>query len=87
MPAAVAPVPVVAAEGNLLPLADGRRLVEAMSSWWAAIHRYRHPVLDARHPPAARRHVAELERLLVEQDDEIAAVVPSPSLSSGPIRP
>ena len=28
-------------------LADGRELVDGMSSWWAAIHGYRHPVLDA----------------------------------------
>jgi adenosylmethionine-8-amino-7-oxononanoate aminotransferase len=27
-------------------LADGRELVDGMSSWWAAIHGYRHPVLD-----------------------------------------
>lgn len=30
-----------------LRLADGRELVDGMSSWWAAIHGYRHPVLDA----------------------------------------
>jgi adenosylmethionine---8-amino-7-oxononanoate aminotransferase len=29
-----------------LRLADGRELVDGMSSWWAAIHGYRHPVLD-----------------------------------------
>ena len=28
-------------------MADGRELVDGMSSWWAAIHGYRHPVLDA----------------------------------------
>ncbi|MQA96354.1 MAG: adenosylmethionine--8-amino-7-oxononanoate transaminase [Streptosporangiales bacterium] len=43
-----APVqPVVGAEGVRLELADGRRLVDGMSSWWAAIHGYRHPRLDA----------------------------------------
>ena len=35
------------AEGVRLRLADGRELVDGMSSWWAAIHGYRHPVLDA----------------------------------------
>jgi adenosylmethionine-8-amino-7-oxononanoate aminotransferase len=38
---------VVAAQGTRLTLADGRELVDGMSSWWAAIHGYRHPVLDA----------------------------------------
>lgn len=47
MPAALAPVPVVAAEGVRLELADGRRVIDGMSSWWAAIHGYRHPALDA----------------------------------------
>ncbi|MGW0435068.1 adenosylmethionine--8-amino-7-oxononanoate transaminase [Micromonospora sp. NPDC003197] len=47
MPATVAPYPVVSAEGVRIRLADGRELVDGMSSWWAAIHGYRHPVLDA----------------------------------------
>lgn len=38
---------VVGAEGTRLRLADGREVVDAMSSWWAAIHGYRHPALDA----------------------------------------
>jgi adenosylmethionine---8-amino-7-oxononanoate aminotransferase len=43
-----APVlPVVSAAGTRLRLADGRELVDGMSSWWAAIHGYAHPVLDA----------------------------------------
>lgn len=46
MPAASPAVPVVAASGTRLHLADGRRVVDGMSSWWAAIHGYRHPVLD-----------------------------------------
>ena len=36
-----------APQGVRLRLADGRELVDGMSSWWAAIHGYRHPVLDA----------------------------------------
>jgi adenosylmethionine-8-amino-7-oxononanoate aminotransferase len=44
------PVPtrvVTGAEGVRLRLADGREVVDGMSSWWAAIHGYRHPALDA----------------------------------------
>ena len=47
MPALVPPLPIVAAEGVRLRLADGRELVDGMSSWWAAVHGYAHPVLDA----------------------------------------
>jgi adenosylmethionine-8-amino-7-oxononanoate aminotransferase len=39
--------PVVAAEGVRLMLADGRKLVDGMSSWWCAIHGYNHPVMNA----------------------------------------
>ncbi|MGH3496754.1 MAG: adenosylmethionine--8-amino-7-oxononanoate transaminase [Nocardioidaceae bacterium] len=37
---------VVSADGVRLQLDDGRAVVDAMSSWWCAIHGYRHPVLD-----------------------------------------
>lgn len=38
--------PVVSAAGCELHLADGRQLVDGMSSWWAAIHGYNHPRLN-----------------------------------------
>ena len=47
MPGVVDPYIVESASGVRLRLADGRELVDGMSSWWAAIHGYRHPVLDA----------------------------------------
>ncbi|MHB1351020.1 MAG: adenosylmethionine--8-amino-7-oxononanoate transaminase [Desulfobulbaceae bacterium] len=38
--------PVASAGGVHIRLADGRELVDGMSSWWAAIHGYNHPVLN-----------------------------------------
>jgi len=46
MPGTRAPLIVESAAGVRLRLDDGRELVDGMSSWWAAIHGYRHPVLD-----------------------------------------
>ena len=50
MPGAVAPYPVESASGVRLRMArpvEGRdELIDGMSSWWSAIHGYRHPVLD-----------------------------------------
>ncbi len=56
MPDVVEPLLVASASGVRLKLADGRELIDGMSSWWCAIHGYRHPALDA----AAR---AQLERM------------------------
>jgi adenosylmethionine---8-amino-7-oxononanoate aminotransferase len=38
--------PIVSASGVELELADGRKLIDGMASWWAAIHGYNHPVLN-----------------------------------------
>jgi len=38
--------PVVSAEGVYLRLADGRQLIDGMSSWWCAIHGYNHPHMN-----------------------------------------
>ncbi len=38
---------VTGAAGTRLTLDDGTELVDGMSSWWAAIHGYAHPRLDA----------------------------------------
>ena len=46
-PPSTAPLLVESAEGVTLRLADGRELIDGMSSWWAAVHGYRHPRLDA----------------------------------------
>ncbi|MBF6299871.1 adenosylmethionine--8-amino-7-oxononanoate transaminase [Nocardia amamiensis] len=54
-PATTEPLVVASAAGTRLTLADGRELVDGMSSWWAAIHGYRHPVLDAALAAQSRR--------------------------------
>ena len=43
----VYPFVVDSAAGVRLKLSDGSELIDGMSSWWAAIHGYNHPVLNA----------------------------------------
>lgn len=43
MATAPAPLPVVGAEGVRIRLADGRELIDGISSWWTMCHGYRHP--------------------------------------------
>jgi adenosylmethionine-8-amino-7-oxononanoate aminotransferase len=47
LPPSSQPLLVESASGVRLTLADGRELIDGMSSWWCAIHGYRNPVLDA----------------------------------------
>ena len=37
---------IESANGVRLCLADGRELIDGMSSWWCAIHGYNHPVMN-----------------------------------------
>lgn len=37
------PLPVADAEGAVIRLADGRELIDGVSSWWTACHGYKHP--------------------------------------------
>ena len=43
MKTASLPFPVVSARGVRLKLADGRELIDGISSWWTACHGYGHP--------------------------------------------
>ena len=52
--------PVVSARGVRLRLADGRELIDGMSSWWSAIHGYNHP---------------EMNRALAKQLDDMSHVM------------
>ncbi|RPA63492.1 adenosylmethionine--8-amino-7-oxononanoate transaminase [Gordonia oryzae] len=59
-PPSTRPLVVTGASGVRLELADGRTVVDGMSSWWAAIHGYRHPVLDA----AVRRQLDSMSHVM-----------------------
>jgi len=60
MKTAPAPLPVVRAEGVYLYTADGRRLLDGISSWWVNIHGHSHPKLNEALAAQAR----ELEHVI-----------------------
>lgn len=73
--------PVVGAEGVEIILADGRRLIDGMSSWWAAVHGYNHPVLNE----AAKAQLTKMSHIMfggithepaVELAQKILAILP-----------
>ncbi len=51
---------VVSAEGVRLRLADGRELIDGMSSWWCVIHGYNHPALNE----AAKRQIDSMSHVM-----------------------
>ncbi len=50
-----APLVVVGGEDEFLWLADGRRVIDGISSWWTILHGHRHPVLMAALDEATQR--------------------------------
>lgn len=51
---------VVGAEGVHIELADGRKLIDGMSSWWCMIHGYNHPVLNT----AAKKQIDQFSHVM-----------------------
>ena len=55
------PIPLVArAEGAILHTADGRRIVDAISSWWVTTHGHNHPRIVA----AIREQAERLDQII-----------------------
>lgn len=54
------PVPVIGAEGVDLLLADGRRVLDGISSWWCSVHGHSHPRLVG----ALERQAARLDHVM-----------------------
>ncbi|MGJ0181876.1 adenosylmethionine--8-amino-7-oxononanoate transaminase [Corynebacterium glyciniphilum] len=53
-------LPVASTSGTRLHLADGREVIDGMSSWWAACHGHGHPHLQA----AAHRQVDRMSHVM-----------------------
>ncbi len=75
--------PASSAAGVRIRLADGRELVDGMSSWWAAIHGYNHPVLNQ----ALADQAASMAHIMfgglthapaVELGRQLVAITPAP---------
>jgi len=52
--------PVESTSGVRIRLEDGRELIDGMSSWWSAIHGYRHPHIEA----ALKRQIERMPHVM-----------------------
>jgi len=52
--------PIASAKGVRLIMENGKELIDGMSSWWAAIHGYNHPVLNA----ALKKQIEEMSHVM-----------------------
>lgn len=60
MQTAEAPIPILRAQGAYLYAEDGRRFLDAISSWWVNLHGHSHPYIADR----IRAQAAELEHVI-----------------------
>lgn len=60
MQTAPPPVPIVGGQGVWLETADGRRILDAISSWWVNIHGHSHPRIRE----ALRAQAAKIEHVI-----------------------
>jgi adenosylmethionine-8-amino-7-oxononanoate aminotransferase len=60
MQTAPPPLPIVGGSGVYLHTADGRRILDGISSWWVNIHGHSHPLLNA----ALATQAARLEHVM-----------------------
>lgn len=60
MKTAANPIPIVKGEGVYLFTADGKKLIDAVSSWWVTIHGHSHPYIAQR----AFQQLQQLEHVI-----------------------
>src|SRR5690349_22453476 len=77
------PLPIVRGEGVYLYTEDGRRLLDAISSWWVNIHGHSHPRLN----DALAQQAGRLEQVIfagcthppaIELAERLVSILPSP---------